>query len=230
MFSNPPSSRFYTRNRYDLMPSVSKNYSDRAAVIIESRDEPLIRWTISNIIHFTQWPVIVYYSKNNEQYLEGLPLKTKIEIAHDFNVAAYNRLLTSIDFWKSLPPHVLIFQTDSFMIRTGIEPFMKYDFVGAPWSGLNMIKYSIPVNIGNGGFSFRNRNKMIQILEEVPYKNELAEDIFFANGFYQLGGKLPPMNIHKKFSVEQIYYNKPLAVHAPWLALGEDEINNILNK
>ena len=69
---------------------------------------------------------------------------------------------------------------------------------------------------------------MIQIIEKIPYNPELAEDVYFANAFYELGGVLPPLAIRKKFSVEQVFYDKPLAVHAPWIALNDIEISKIL--
>ncbi|MEO5581733.1 MAG: DUF5672 family protein [Saprospiraceae bacterium] len=230
MHSNTLFQEYYARCRYDLLPYPVNDLSDRVAVIVESRDEPLLRWTICNIMHFTQWPVIVYHSRLSDKYLDGLPLKKKIEIPDDFGLRDYNQLIASIHFWNSLPAHVLIFQTDSFMLRSGITPFMKYDYVGAPWSKLNIDIFSIPLNIGNGGFSLRKRNKMIQILGKIPYNSDLAEDVYFANAFYELGGVLPAFDKHKKFSVEQVYYEKPLAVHAPWNALQDEVIKKILNK
>lgn len=229
MLTIPAIKKYYNQNRYDLMPCHSLNYSDRAAVIIEPRDQSILRWTICNIMHYTHWPIIVYHSEKNSYLLEGLPIHKKIVIPADFNVNDYNQLLVSQGFWLSLPENVLIFQTDSFMLRFGIESFMKYDYIGAPWSPLNMEIYSISTNIGNGGFSFRKRDKMIQIINEVPYENNLAEDIYYAQGFQKMGGKLPPMRIHKKFSVEQIYNKKPLAVHAPWYAMNDEELDRTLN-
>ncbi|MEP7320961.1 MAG: DUF5672 family protein [Saprospiraceae bacterium] len=229
MFSKLHFREYYARYRYDLMPYQIKDYKDRVAVIVESRDEPMLRWTICNIMYFTQWPVIVYHSIINDKYLEGLPLTKKIEIPDDFGLQEYNQLITSTQFWRSMPEHVLIFQTDSFMLRSGINSYLKYDYIGAPWSKHNRDLFSIPLNIGNGGFSLRNRDKMIQILEKIPYNPDVPEDIYFANAFYELSGVLPSFQVQKRFSVEQIYYEKPLAVHAPWIALQEDCIKKILS-
>ena len=228
MFPSDSATDYYHQHRYDQMSCRNLPYIDRAAVIIESRDMPVLPWTINNIIYFTQWPVIVYHSKLNDQYLQRLHLKSKIEIKTDFTIDDYNELLVSRAFWQSLPPYVLLFQTDSFMIRSGIEPFKKYDYIGAPWTRKNLKCFSIPKNIGNGGFSLRRRDKMLQIIDTCPYQKGIAEDIYFAHGFNQVRGKLPSLWMKKRFSVEHIYYSKPLAVHAPWLAFGEKKLNKLL--
>ena len=207
MFPSDSATDYYHLHRYDQMSCRNLPYIDRAAVIIESRDMPVLPWTINNIIYFTQWPVIVYHSNLNDQYLQRLHLKSKIEIKSDFNIDDYNELLVSRAFWQSLPPYVLLFQTDSFMIRPGIESFKKYDYIGAPWTRKNLKCFSIPKNIGNGGFSLRRRDKMLQIIDACPYQKGMAEDMFFAQGFNQVGGKLPSLWMKKRFSVEHIYYS-----------------------
>jgi hypothetical protein len=230
MFPSPAIASYYHQHRYDQMPCRSLPYIDRAAVIIESRDMPVLPWTINNIIYFTQWPVIVYHSKLNSVYIEHLDLKKKIEISPDFSIDQYNDLLVSREFWQSLPPYVLMFQTDSFMLRPGIEYFKKYDYIGAPWTRKNLKCFSIPKNIGNGGFSFRRRDKMLQIIETCEYQKGMAEDMFFAHGFDKLGGKLPSVWLKKRFSVEHIYYDQPLGVHAPWLAFDDVKLSKLLRK
>lgn len=228
MFPSSAATEFYHLNRYDQMSCRSLPYTDRAAVIIETRDRPVLPWTINNIIYFTQWPVIVYHSDLNTNYLQRLNLKEKRKLSSDFDINLYNELLTSRSFWQSLPQHILLFQTDSFMLRTGIESFKKYDYIGAPWTRKNLKCFSIPKNIGNGGFSLRRRDKMLEIVDSVEYEKGLAEDMYFAHGFNQVGGNLPSIWIKKRFSVEHIYYRTPLAVHAPWLAFDERKINKLL--
>lgn len=227
MFPSPAATTYYHMHRYDQMPCRSLPYLDRAAVIIETRDMPILPWTINNIIFFTQWPVIVYHSNLNSDYLKQIHLLKRIEISADFSIDYYNELLVSRTFWQSLPSYVLMFQTDSFMLRSGIDSFRKYDYIGAPWTRKNLKCFSIPRNIGNGGFSLRRRDKMLQIIDACPYPNGLAEDMYFAQGFEKVGGKLPSIWVKKRFSVEHIYYDQPLGVHAPWLAFNEKKLNRI---
>ncbi len=229
MFQSPSATAYYDMHRYDQLSCKSLPYKDRVAIIIETRDMPVLPWTINNIIYFTHWPVIVYHSNLNSQYLERLDLKQTFLLSSDFAINDYNALLVSRLFWQSLPEHVLLFQTDSFMLRWGLESFLKYDYVGAPWTRKNLNCYSIPLNIGNGGFSLRRRDKMLQIIDGLPFQNEQAEDLYFANGFEKFGGTLPSLWIKKRFSVEHIYYKKPLAVHAPWLSFDENKLGHLFS-
>ena len=59
-------------------------------------------------------------------------------------------------------------------LKNNIENFIEYDYIGAPWENSQHGYY-----VGNGGFSLRNKNLMIQILEQYELEN-LFEDIFFS--------------------------------------------------
>ena len=51
----------------------------------------------------------------------------------NYNVFHYTNLLLCEEFWKRvIGEHVLLFQTDSIMLRRGIDEFLTFDFVGAP--------------------------------------------------------------------------------------------------
>jgi hypothetical protein len=78
-------------------------------------------------------------------------------------MADYNALLTSKEFWQKFEKfdRVLIFQHDSKLLRTGIEEFLEWDYVGAPWK--------FQEHGGNGGLSIRNPRTMIEIIERCPY-------------------------------------------------------------
>lgn len=228
MFINSEANVYYHQHRYDLISCRSLPYNDRVAVIIETRNNPILPWTINNILYYTQWPVIVYHSKSNTRFLKGLDIKKKVLLPSKFSIREYNELITSKHFWRSMPMHVLLFQTDSFMIRPGIDSFLKYDYVGAPWTNKNLKCFSIPKNIGNGGFSLRRRDKMLEIINSYAYQKGIPEDIYFAHGFQKTGGTLPSLTVKKRFSVEHLYYDKPLAVHAPWLTLDSNKLKKIL--
>lgn len=123
----------------------------------------------------------------------------------------YNRILTSKEFWKEVPfEKVLIFQMDSTLLRPGIEEFLKYDYVGAPWKFQN--------HGGNGGLSLRTKDVMLDIIDSNPYKGEAPhgyEDVYFSNmlltGKY---GKLAPREVCKQFSCESIFELGTLGYHA----------------
>lgn len=228
MLRYPSVLKYYTDHRYDLMHLEGYDIRDRVAVIIEPRDIPTLSWTIHNIAYFAQWPIIAYHSKRNKHYFDSAPVTMKIEIADDFSIEDYNQLLCSFDFWNTKPEHVLIFQHDSFMLRSGLEAFMQYDYVGAPWERVNLDALPILYNIGNGGFSLRKRDKMIEIIRAAPDREGMPEDVYFGKGFLKVSRHLPKLKEQMKFSVEQIFYPKPVAVHAPWLAFDEPALKKML--
>lgn len=96
-------------------------------------------------------------------------------------------------FTRFKTPYVLIIQNDGYPIRTGMEDFVgKYDFIGAPYIGLQwwkqLISYVTNYRVQNGGFSLRSR----AICEAAAYYwnekyhklgdcIESAEDIFYTS-------------------------------------------------
>lgn len=138
-------------------------------------------------------------------------------------LADYNRLLTSIPFWEQFKKfhRVLIFQHDSRLLRTGIEKFLKYDFIGAPL-------YHIDFPAMNGGLSLRNPKAMIECINRVPYSPDKGnEDIYFCQN---MTGKLPTKEIAQKFSVETIFGLGSLGVHAIDKWHSPEKVSEILNQ
>lgn len=86
------------------------------------------------------------------------------------SVEEYNKLLTSRFFWDQFyTENILIIQHDSALLRTGIEEFYKWDYVGAPWT--------FQQHGGNGGLSFRKKSAMIECIEKIPYNGIDNEDV-----------------------------------------------------
>lgn len=66
-------------------------------------------------------------------------------------------------FWGAvLGENILVAQSDAVMCRPGLDAFvkLKHDYIGAPWQRL----VHSSIRVGNGGFSFRRRSKMIKSL------------------------------------------------------------------
>ena len=75
----------------------------------------------------------------------------------NLSIKEYNKLLTSVWFYEQLlSKKFLLFQTDSCLLKDGIEDFLEFDYIGAPWPHLRN-------QIGNGGFSLRDKHVCIQI-------------------------------------------------------------------
>ncbi len=139
------------------------------------------------------------------------------------SIADYNRLLTSRRFWRNMPDHVLIFQHDSELLRTGVEDYLEFDFVGA----------DIPKIDGcmNGGLSIRSKKAMLRVIDNIPYTPELGnEDIYFCNGLRQLSGYLPTKEEVNKFAVETSFHLGSVGCHAIEKYLNFEQCNLIKNQ
>ena len=74
--------------------------------------------------------------------------------------------------FQSLPEEVekiITFQTDGFFKRSGWEDWINEhdpDYVGAPWGSsfenIQSFKNGDPILVGNGGFSFRKKSKILE--------------------------------------------------------------------
>ena len=223
-----------SKNVYDTHP-YSKN-NKGVAVIIETRDIPHLSWVIDNIIHHTGWEVILFHGENRVS-----SNCTKVKLPYDMNVNRYNDLLKSVGFWESFEhENILIFQHDSFMLRSGIDEYLDFDYVGAPWYWANDPSFKDPRykdlsifrNGGNGGFSIRKKSVMLDIInkyyddpnEEDKYLNE---DMFFSKYIHNY--KYSNLQKSKEFCVETMFHENPIAIHAIDRYLTDNEIKKILN-
>ena len=71
--------------------------------------------------------------------------------------------------------HCLVVQADSFVVNHKLwkDEFLKYDYIGAPWSDELVINQNLVLNVkknpvGNGGFSLRSR-KLVQATAKIDY-------------------------------------------------------------
>ena len=96
---------------------------------------------------------------------------------HITSPSEYSKLLLDKSFWNIFSEkYLLIHQEDSIIFNFNIRKFINkdIDYIGAKWNGPQSTS-CIPV--GNGGFSLRNKEKMIQCLDY--YKDDLAYNITF---------------------------------------------------
>lgn len=147
----------------------------------------------------------------------------------DESIHGYNLFLTDEgnEFWSYFLEfdRVLIFQTDSGLLRTGIERFYEYDYIGAalPTNHENYYPYCC-----NGGLSLRNPKIMLKIATEFSWKRDMGEDIFFARCMKNNNiGVLAPRDVAMEFSVETQFQLGTLGYHAPWKYLSIEQWNAI---
>jgi len=229
------------KNRETFMEEVNKRYlsffqhqykriiirynSTKACVIIEPRQHEFLEFVIKNVMYFLpNWSLYIFHSKENKEYVKDIIGPQNLDQVHfiqitegNIGIHEYNTLITSLHFWNIIDSEdILIFQTDSYIRKSGIECFLPYGFscVGAPWIWWP----SNELQGGNGGFSLRKKSIMLKIIEQYPYnnRNHGNEDIYFSNHSISVGGKLPPVDISNVFSVETIYSIDPYATHNGW--------------
>ena len=120
---------------------------------------------------------------------------------------AYCRLVTSVDFYNRFSgyEYMLIYQTDCWVFEDALENWCDkgYDYIGAPF----FVKWFSDrgIFVGNGGFSLRKINKMVEYLKvnnnpNLPHFG--TDDGFFAANY---GGilKIAPPEVAAEFSLEE---------------------------
>ncbi len=195
-----------------------------AAVITETRhfNPQIIRDHLSMLPD--DFELVVFCSESNKRLFDEFDCEKYIVSINNLN--DYNRLLTSTFFWDKLQQYerVLIFQTDSKILRKGIEEFYEWDYIGAPL-------YHIPFPCMNGGLSLRNPKLMHKCLLSNQFiQNGHNEDIRFCQTLQRIGAKLPTKEKAMEFSVETVFNLGSFAIHAANKYLSSDQMNKILTQ
>jgi hypothetical protein len=140
---------------------------------------------------------------------------------------AYSLFMQSKQFWDKIDEeHILIFQTDSFILSNKYGIPLQYGFIGAYYyngwydaSG-NYIDINAPVKGGcniNGGFSYRNKKAMLDCINKVTNVDIInnrkhhnlnidyfidrliiPEDVFFTNAMAVLDYPIPICSTYEK--------------------------------
>jgi len=115
-------------------------------------------------------------------------------------------------------------------MRTGVEKFVNYDYVGAPWgaspkdSPLEIIANRDMV--GNGGLSLRNIDVMIEVCDKynqdkyLLFNNNLQpipEDVYFGRCVAKHTKNLPNTKDATFFAMEQIFNENAIGIHKFWV-------------
>jgi hypothetical protein len=211
-----------------IMSSLLKNYnptipieSEYYAVIFELRSLERIKTIIKNHLFFLnqnkkniKWGLQIFHGNQNESFIKKELSEFSNIVYENLNIDnvdkyGYSSLLKKLEFWERVKgKKVLLFQSDSMLLRPGIDEYLKYDYVGAPWTKPKEGKF-----VGNGGLSLRTKDRMIDIIKEHSSEDDMIEDIFFSK--YVNDDQVPNIEIAKKFSVEDVYYPDPMGIHNP---------------
>jgi len=219
----------------DYVPYIPKE-TDHYAVIIEPRLHPDLLTVIkSTMFHLNKtnspikWGLQIFHGNQNKKLVENIQLTLGNVIltnmyVDNFTHEEHSRYMESVEFWKQVKgTKALIFQTDSLLLRSGIDDFLKYDYVGAPWRKPKENQW-----VGNGGLSLRTVSKMIEICENNPVTEDILEDIYFMK--YMEGNGVADIETAMKFSMEDVFSPNPLGVHNPIRHIGPEQLKKVLYK
>lgn len=228
----------YIRNI--VLPSITQN-NKYEAVLIEYRCFPHLEFLIRNTIIKLgeKWSHTIICGTNNYDYMVSMcsNISTEIKIIKteydNLNQSTYSVLLASKAFWELFTGEkILLYQEDSCIFKSNIDDFLEWDYIGAPWP---KIQNDTPNCVGNGGFSLRTKQCMIDVIEHISIENtELSrytaeyvkntkmsicpEDVYFSKNMqiYNLG-KVADWDDASEFSSELIYNENSFGGHNFWL-------------
>jgi len=170
-------------------PIVHHANSNKYAVIVDPRYDPLMEAVIRNFMYFMNkhgWNLMIFgYSGQRDKIVSDfptclfVPIQAKYIVLDDngnanMSVESYNEICLSKSFWESIPgTHIAIFQKDCIMYKMFDESlFLSYDFAGANYNHeFAEAYYSGGIN---GGFSLRNKHAMIESLNTFTWEDIIS--------------------------------------------------------
>ena len=210
--------------------------TEHYAVIIEPREHPDLLLTLRNTMYYLnesrssiKWGLQVFHGNKNEKYVKNMTRCWKNVIYENIGVdnltnVSHSEYMESNAFWLRVKgKKALTFQTDSLLLREGIDEFLNYDYVGAPWR-----KPKENQLVGNGGLSLRTVTKMVDICYKHKPTEQIWEDIFFIK--HLAGQGVADFETAKRFSMEDVYSDNPFGVHNPIRHIDPTLLRSVLFK
>jgi len=221
----------------------------KETILIEYRELPHIEYLILRTAAFlpADWNHTVVCGRENANMVREIAsrlcdkLQSKIRVIETpscTSIDDYNEMLLDATFWNRFRGEkLLVYQEDTCMFHGDIEPFLDYDFIGAPWP---KGQEENSLLVGNGGFSLRSKSKLLACLAKVPpltlelpesvdaIRRDVglaspAEDVYFTRVMIEEGlGTVAPWDVARSFSQESQKSESPLGGHMFWLAEAED--------
>ena len=227
MFDHQLIKKYVEENQYKDMLNYNPVKDNKLAIIVETRNLEYLDWVVDTVKYHLNWNIRFFCSHESYSSIQNVE---KSIIPKNIN---YSKIFKDIEFWKDIDEeYILVFQHDSFVLRSGIEEFLQYDYIGAPWywtyGDYKDKRYKDLKDFqqgGNGGFSLRKKSSMIKMIESNPPDYEY-EDMYFSNALT----KDVPLEVKKRFAVESMFYPDPLGVHHITKYLNNDQIEKILFK
>jgi hypothetical protein len=216
--------------------------TDYSIVIIEPRSHHHLEFIIRSALRClgSNWGVTFFCGRENRQYVEcignmlgGFKI-IELDVAN-LSTTEYNYLKKTTWLWEQIDAeHVLWLEPDCLILRPGIEEYLKYDYIGAPWHP--MFSPSPACRVGNGGLSLRKRSAMLKVSKQCnpDVKVIFPEDNYFVTNMTMWNQQKPgtfriaPLTVAKTFAVESVFYPTPFGLHKSWNYLKPKFFNQLL--
>lgn len=177
-------------------PRVDRTSSNKT-LLVENRELPHMEFLLRNTVQKMGdgWGHVVYCSAANHDQIREICrdissdmdirlLNVDIESSNDYNNLCLNR-----GFWEDLNcEHVLVYQSDSILMKPFEDRFLRYDYIGASWgpgSHLDNIHRALQIDDdvlhGNGGLSLRSTRILDGALEDAAFRGRYL-DVRFSEG------------------------------------------------
>ncbi len=239
--------------RLDAVMAAPASLGDKySMVVVDNRESVLsllaVVVSLATVKDPREWRVVVACTKESEAFYRGLlppAWDANVWVLEDYPsgggpyvISRYNALLLSAAFWEALPGEkVLVVQDDGMLVRPGVEEYLAYDYVGAPWArhpgNASVEEYTGADMVGNGGLSLRDRAAMAAICRTRakearelthPHMLQVAEDLFFARWVPRDGYALCPREAATRFSCEQVLDPGSIGFHKFWVYHPREEV------
>jgi hypothetical protein len=225
------------------LPNVHSSQQDHNNCMLLIDNRPNMLSVLSALISFANlnenWTCIIVTSSKAASFYEkylGHIAKVIVDRRLDvvkFHIDIYNRVMMEPHLWETTLANYekcLVVQDDGILLRKGIERFIEYDYVGAPWidvEGNAYIKHNVnPDLVGNGGLSLRTVDVMKRAIQVAEIEessrlffhniNHVPEDVFFVKQLKKLGAHMPSAQEASFFSSEEILNANAIGLHKVW--------------
>lgn len=244
---------------------MENNNISLSGLFIEPRK---LKQIILNIVNFQEClpgkKLYFYCGKNNKNiHIEEINnwnnnnfnkiLKDDIIIneleVNNLDYITYSNLLKKKNIWETIDSdYVITIQTDGCLCKNTpykIEDFFKYDYIGGYakekwwWKETNGLHKYEDFQCFNGGFSLRNREKCLNVINRYPSNNTryfyngcpfqlFGEDLYFVVGMFKLGYNVAIDKYSINFCSHSSFINNSYCIHKLDYYVNEDELNECL--
>lgn len=196
---------------HDRLGQPSKDGYDKETMLFENRQLPHIEYLIRSVIYRFEndWNHTVVCTDDNYSYVSLMcaNIHRDINIINVGNIKinqnTFNNMLLTEKFWSNFKGEkILVYQQDADIYHGDVQEYLKYDYIGPAWP---KDQQDNQLQVGNGGYSIRTKDKMIECLNHVaPDVLPLMQGtIDYMDGKSYLGNPMdnPP---------EDVYYSKAM--------------------